>query len=84
MKQQFSGALVSCMRREASGHSFAYVRVWELLGNGADTHLVDMFLRKKALWQNHSRLSPQRQAALEGPELGPARGALARTGLGLV
>ena len=49
MKQQFSGALVSCMRRETSGQSFAYVRVWELLDKGADTHLVDMFLNKKAI-----------------------------------
>ena len=66
MKQQFSGALVSCMRREASGHSFAYVRVWELLDKGADTHLVDMFLQKKVVFRKLCRLSPQRQAALDG------------------
>ena len=66
MKQQFSGALVSCMRREASGHSFAYVRAWEFLDKGADTHLVDMFLNKKAILRHSSKLSPQRKEVLEG------------------
>ena len=66
MKQQLSGALVSCMRREASGHRFAYVRAWELLDNGEDTHLVDMFRNKKAIFRSLSKLSPPREAALNG------------------
>ena len=35
------------MRRQASRHRFAYVRIAELLDNGAGTHLVDMLLVKQ-------------------------------------
>ena len=58
--------IVPCMRRQASGQSFAYVGIAELLDNGAGTHLVDMFRNKKVIFRSLSKLSPQRQEALDG------------------
>ena len=40
--------------------------MWELLDNGADTHLVDMFANMKAILRHSSKLAAQRKEALEG------------------
>ena len=48
------------------GHNCLYARISELLGEGTDPHLVQVFRNKKRLWRRFNKLPSGRVERLDG------------------